>query len=37
MPVCLKGCKSEHTVMSSNFESFNDEYAIVKKPRTQIC
>ena len=37
MPVCLKGCKFEHTEMLINFESLNDEYAIVKKPRRQIC
>ena len=33
----LKGCQFEHTELSIHFKSFNDECAIVKKQRTQIC
>ena len=31
MSVSLKWCKYEHTELSINFESFNDECAIVKE------
>ena len=31
MSVSLKGCKVEHTELSSHFESFNDECAVVKE------
>ena len=31
MSVSLKGCKFEHTELSIQFESFNDECAIVKE------
>ena len=31
MSVSLKGCKFEHIELSINFESFNDECAIVKE------
>ena len=31
MSVSLMGCKFEHTELSINFESFNDECAIVKE------
>ena len=31
MSVFLKGCTFEHTVLSVNFLSFNDECAIVKE------
>ena len=31
MSVSLKGCKFEHTELSINIESFNDECAIVKE------
>ena len=29
----LKGCNFEHTELSIHFESFNDEYTIVKEAR----
>ena len=31
MPISLKECYFEHTVLSIHFESFNDECAIVKE------
>ena len=39
MSVSLKGFKFEHTELSINFESFNDEFNVqsLKKPRTQLC
>ena len=39
MSVSLKGCKLEHTELSINFESFNDECAIVKSSgiKTNAC
>ena len=37
MLISLKGCNFEHTKLSIHFELFNDECAIVKETRTQIC
>ena len=37
MSLSLKGCNFEHIELSIYFESFNDEYAILKEQRTQIC
>ena len=33
MTVFLKACSFEHTVLSIHFQSFNDEYAIVKEAK----
>ena len=33
MLASLKGCNFEHTELSINFESFNDECAIVKEAK----
>ena len=33
MRVSLKGCNFEHTEMSTQFESFNDECTIVKEAK----
>ena len=33
MSVILKGCYFEHTKLSIHFQSFNDEYAIVKEAK----
>ena len=33
MSVSLKGCNIEHAELSIHFESFNDEYAIVKEAK----
>ena len=33
MPVSLKGCNFEHTELSIQFESFNDECAIMKEAK----
>ena len=33
MSVSLKGCNFEHTELSTYFESFNDECAIVKEAK----
>ena len=33
MSVILKGCSFEHTKLSINFKSFNDECAIVKEAK----
>ena len=33
MSISLKGCKYEHTELPINFDSFNDECAIVKEAK----
>ena len=35
MSVLLKGCNFEHTELSINFLSFNDECVIVKEAKTK--